>query len=128
MPVRAAACAGRLAHHLPLLNVTPISNKGHIMKKASTLIIAAAAFLPLAALAQTPPAPPADASAQPPQQGGTTFESLDTNSDGKISKAEAEANANVKAQFSTYDINGDGFIERDEVGTANKSKEQTPQQ
>jgi hypothetical protein len=109
------------------MNVTPISNKGRIMKKASTLIIAAAAFLPLAAIAQTPPAPPADASAQPAQQG-TTFESLDTNSDGKISKTEAEANANVKAQFSSYDINGDGFIERDEVSNANKANPATPKQ
>lgn len=97
------------------------------MKKASTVIIAAAAWLPLAAIAQTPPAPPADASAQPAQQG-TTFESLDTNSDGKISKAEAEANANVKAQFANYDINGDGFIERDEVSNANKANPATPKQ
>jgi Spy/CpxP family protein refolding chaperone len=106
--------------------MTAFSNKGHIMKKATTLTLAAAALLPLAAIAQTPPAPPADASAQPQQQGAT-FESLDTNSDGKISKTEAEANASVKAQFSSYDVNGDGFIERDEVANANKSKE-SPQQ
>jgi hypothetical protein len=127
--MRAAAGAEQLAHQLPLLMVTPISNKGRIMKKASQLIIAgaAAALLPFAAtLAQTPPP---DTTPPPEQQSqGATFESLDTDSDGKISKTEADANATVKAQFSNYDANGDGFIERDEVINANKSRSETPPQ
>jgi len=41
--------------------------------------------------------------------------------DGKISKDEAAANASVSAQFSRYDQNGDGFIERAEVNSANNS-------
>jgi|RhiMethySRZTD1v2_1073278.scaffolds.fasta_scaffold831566_2 hypothetical protein len=89
--------------------------------KSTRLLIAGAtvALLPLTgAFAQTP-----DPATQPPQssQQGTTFESLDTNSDGKISKAEASANENVSAQFSKYDQNGDGFIERSEVNSANNS-------
>jgi len=89
--------------------------------KSTRLLIAgaAAALLPLAAaIAQTP-----DRDTQPSQasQQGTTFESLDANSDGKISKAEAAANENVSAQFSKYDQNGDGFIERSEVNSANGS-------
>lgn len=91
------------------------------MMKASSLIVAGAAvaLLPLsAALAQSPPAPAAE---QPAQQGAS-FESLDTNSDGRISKVEAEENAGVKAQFSSYDLNGDGFIERDEVERANATQ------
>jgi hypothetical protein len=113
-----------LARQLPLQNVTPISNKGHIMKKASILIAAGAgtALLSLAAVAQTPPQEPA------PQSQGASFESLDTNSDGRISKTEAEANAGVKAQFSSYDVNGDGFIERAEVNQANSPRSETPQQ
>lgn len=96
--------------------------------KTSRLIVAgaAAALLPLAAaIAQTPPAPPTE---QPSQGQGATFESLDKDADGRISKAEAEANANVKSQFSSYDINGDGFIERAEVGQANGSERTAPQQ
>ncbi|MEJ0085053.1 MAG: hypothetical protein WDO72_05200 [Pseudomonadota bacterium] len=88
--------------------------------KSSRLFAAGAAIalLPLsAALAQSPPTDPA--------QQGTTFESLDTNSDNRISKTEAEANANVKEQFAHYDVNGDGFIERAEVTAANQSQSPT---
>jgi EF hand len=109
------------------------------MMKASNLIIAgtAAVLLPVAAaFAQqgptsspaTQPAEPSSQTAPAQQGGGATFESLDTNGDGKISKIEAEANAGVKAQFSRYDVNGDGFIERDEVNAANKPPAETPQQ
>jgi hypothetical protein len=134
---RMRRCSGEwLARGLPLLKVTPSSNKGIFMIKVSNVFIAgaAAALLPLAAAMaqQTPPAqdPTAqDQPAQPAQQSrGTSFESLDTNSDGKISKAEAEANPTVKAQFSSYDQNGDGFIERDEVSSSNKSRSESPQQ
>jgi hypothetical protein len=95
--------------------------------KSTRLLIAGslAALLPLAgAFAQTP-----DARTQPaqPSQQGATFESLDANSDGKISKAEAAANENVNAQFSKYDQNGDGFIERSEVNSANNSQSQPSQ-
>jgi Ca2+-binding EF-hand superfamily protein len=94
--------------------------------KSTRLLIAGAAvaLLPCAgALAQTPdPATPRSS------QQGASFESLDTNSDGKISKAEAAANENVSAQFSKYDQNGDGFIERAEVNSANGSQsEPNPQ-
>jgi Ca2+-binding EF-hand superfamily protein len=98
------------------------------MMKSSRLIAAGAAIalLPLSvALAQSSP------TAEPPakQSQGATFESLDTNSDGRISKTEAEANENVKTQFAHYDVNGDGFIERDEVSKANSPPPATtPQQ
>jgi hypothetical protein len=104
--------------------------------KVSRLLIAgtAAALLPLAgAFAQSPPEQPTDPATQPsaqespqPQQQGATFESLDTNGDGKISKAEAASNANVSQQFSKYDQNGDGFIEKSEVSNSNKSKATDP--
>lgn len=103
------------------------------MKNVSRYIVAGAAvaMLPFAvAVAQSPSpdqtSPPATEA--PPQGQGATFESLDTNSDGRISKTEAEANATVKAQFSSYDVNGDGFIERAEVTQANKSQSESPQQ
>ena len=100
------------------------------MNKASNLLLAGAstALLSIAAFAQTPPGTPSTPSEQPAQQSqGASFESLDTNSDGRISKAEAEGNAGVKAQFSSYDLNGDGFIERSEVNQANNPSP-SPQQ
>jgi len=88
------------------------------MKALKYLSLMAVTALPVAgALAQTPP-PAQDTQ---PQQQGASFESLDTNGDGKISKDEAAANASVSAQFSRYDQNGDGFIERAEVNSANSS-------
>lgn len=91
---------------------------------ARKLVIAGAiALLPLAgAFAQSPDQ--ASQPTQPAQQQGTTFESLDANSDGRISKEEAASNENVSAQFSKYDQNGDGFIERSEVNSANNSQPQ----
>ena len=98
--------------------------------KVSKLLITgtAVALLPFAgAFAQTPPTPDQNTTpAQPAQGGGTTFESLDANSDGKISKDEAKVNANVTAQFTKYDVNGDGFIEKEEVNAANSSSGEAP--
>ena len=99
------------------------------MMKASRLFVtgAAVALLPVAAaIAQTPP--PAAPAGQPAEGQGATFESLDTNSDGRISKSEAEGNEGVKAQFASYDVNGDGFIERAEVNSSNRSESETPKQ
>jgi len=96
--------------------------------KASRLLIAGsvAALLPLAAaMAQSPPAdqspPPAQSS-----QHGATFESLDTDGDGRISKAEAAANENVATQFARYDKNGDGYIEKEEVMSSNNPQPSEP--
>ena len=98
--------------------------------KANQFLLAGAvaALLPLAAaVAQSSPqgqpqsAPSDPAQTQPaPQQKGATFESLDTDADGRISKTEAAANQNVLDQFSRYDKDGNGFIERAEVMSANK--------
>jgi Ca2+-binding EF-hand superfamily protein len=94
--------------------------------KAKPFLIAGAAALLLpfgAAIAQSPAqSPPSDPAtqAQPAQQKGATFESLDTDADGRISKTEAAANQNVLDQFSRYDKDGNGFIERAEVMNANK--------
>jgi Ca2+-binding EF-hand superfamily protein len=96
--------------------------------KATHILIAGAvaALLPFAAaVAQDPPAQsqatdPATQQAQPAQKGAT-FESLDTDSDGRISKTEAAANQSVLDQFSRYDKDGNGFIERSEVTSTNQS-------
>jgi hypothetical protein len=94
------------------------------MKKSRLLIAGAiAAALPLAgAFAQSPPTPDQSAPQSQPAQGsqkGATFESLDTNGDGRISQSEAAVDPNVSDQFAKYDKNGDGFIEREEVTATN---------
>jgi hypothetical protein len=95
--------------------------------KASRLLLAGtvAALLPLAGAFAQSPTPDPTQPAQDSQQGAT-FESLDKDSDGRISKSEAATNANVTAQFSKYDLNGNGFIEKDEVTTANTSQPTSP--
>jgi Ca2+-binding EF-hand superfamily protein len=100
--------------------------------KANHILIAGAvaALLPFAAaVAQDPPSqsPQSDPTqqsqaSQPAQsQKGATFESLDTDGDGRISKTEAAANETVLDQFSRYDKDGNGYIERAEVTSTNKS-------
>jgi hypothetical protein len=91
---------------------------------ASRFAISVAALLPIAAaVAQTPP----DQGGQPSQQP-VTFESLDADSDGRISKTEAAANTNVSANFAQYDQNANGFIEREEVTRSSTSPPETPKQ
>ena len=87
---------------------------------ASRLLITAAvaALLQTAvAVAQTPPPDPGAMPSHPAQGAGVSFDSLDTDKDGRISKKEAAANAHVSEQFSHYDKDGNGYIERAEVMT-----------
>lgn len=52
---------------------------------------------------------------------GPTFDTLDTNRDGRISQAEASADANL--MFSTADVNGDGYLDKSEF--KNRAKDST---
>src|SRR5262245_39195319 len=100
----AKRCLYSLARHLPLLlarffgatcSRTEEDDMTSTIRTRLTLAAAVAAMLPLAAaIAQTPP--PSD-TPQEPQQRGATFESLDANGDGKISKEEAAANESVSS-------------------------------
>ena len=100
------------------------------MQTSKLLITAAVAALlqTAVAVAQTPPAqtPPTSATTPPEQgsptqhpatggQAGVSFESLDADSDGRISKTEAAANDHVKKDFGRYDKNANGYIEKEEV-------------
>ena len=75
------------------------------MKTSKTLIaLTAAALLPLGA-----------AMAGDKDKSGTmspSFDKLDTNRDGKISQAEASADANIV--FTSADSNGDGYLDKSE--------------
>jgi len=85
----------------------------------------------------SPQTPPPEQSGQPSEpthpatQGekqGATFESLDTDSDGRISKTEAEADSKVSQQFAMYDKNGNGYIEKNEVTSPETSPPATPKE
>ena len=65
------------------------------------------------------PSKPTHPAVEGGHQKGVTFESLDKDSDGRISKTEAEADAKVSQQFTMYDKNGNGYIEREEVMSSN---------
>lgn len=54
-------------------------------------------------------------------KSGATFDALDTNRDGRISKAEAAADANIV--FSSADANGDGYLDNAEFKKARKASE-----
>jgi multidrug resistance efflux pump len=47
---------------------------------------------------------------------GMMMQRMDTNSDGKITQEEASSNERMNSSFSDYDSNGDGSIDKSEVG------------
>lgn len=81
------------------------------MKYSKTMIAAAIATL---AMGGTAIANDGDK-----MKSGASFDTLDTNRDGRISKAEAAADANIV--FSTADANGDGYLDNSEFKKAHKA-------
>lgn len=83
------------------------------------LAAAAIALIPLTGVAaegeKTRPATPAGQSA--------SFDTLDSNKDGRISMPEASADAKLVETFSRTDKNGDGYLDNDEY-----DKRTAPQQ
>lgn len=87
--------------------------------KNKLLAAAIIAFIPLAALAaeggKTQPATPAG-------QSGS-FDTLDSNKDGRISMPEASADPKLVETFSTTDKNGDGYLDNSEYDNREKPRE-----
>jgi hypothetical protein len=83
------------------------------------LLATVIASIPLAGIAadgaKTPPATPAG-------QSGS-FESLDSNKDGRISLPEASADPKLVEQFSSADKNGDGYLDNSEYDKGTKSRD-----
>ena len=102
--------------------------------RATRLVIAGAvaALLQIGlAAAQSPPPEQGGQPTKPthptqPKSDGTSFQSLDKDGDGRISKSEAEADAKVKQQFTMYDKNGNGYIDRDDVMSPSNSEPEAP--
>jgi hypothetical protein len=55
---------------------------------------------------------------------GPSFDTLDTNHDGRISQAEAGVDASIV--FSSADRDGDGYLDKSEWKNRNKSSTETP--
>jgi hypothetical protein len=82
------------------------------MKHSKTLVaVAVAALIPLAGTAI--------AGDKDKSHAGASFDALDTNRDGRISKSEAAADANL--MFSSADANADGYLDNTEFKKARKS-------
>lgn len=85
---------------------------------------------------------PGLAGAQPPQDGGRIFAMLDSNSDGKLDKAEITKMAEMRAQqqgdpamaspekveafIKHIDANGDGAIDKAEMDAVRKARAAPP--
>ena len=88
--------------------------------KIQLLAAAAIALIPLAGVAQDEKtAPPATPSGQ-----SATFDTLDSNKDGRISMPEASADPKLVESFSTADKNGDGYLDNDEFETSTTPPQQ----
>jgi hypothetical protein len=83
------------------------------------LAAAVVAMIPLAGIAaegdKTKPATPAG-------QSGS-FDSLDSNKDGRISMPEASADPKLVEQFSSADKNGDGYLDNAEYDRGTDSRD-----
>jgi len=81
--------------------------------KTLLAILFSATLLPMAAQADDTP----DA-----KGSGGIFAALDTDGDGKISKSEAESNQSLKDSFDKLDGNSDGFVTKREFQRNTRTK------
>lgn len=65
--------------------------------------------------------PLAHAQTEPAKAGGGAFSRLDTDKDGTISRAEAQANKHLGKDFDRADANHDGKVTPDELHSARKA-------
>jgi hypothetical protein len=87
------------------------------------------AFIPVSALAIALASGAATAGGNERQGGSavTQFESLDRNSDQRLSQQEASSDETVAGKFAALDVNGDGYVTKREY-TARMEKDQKDQQ
>lgn len=87
----------------------------------TTKLLAAAAILmiPLAGVA-------ADGDKTATSPAGASFDTLDTNKDGRISMPEASADPSLVETFSTADRNGDGYLDNSEFESSTEKRGHEP--
>lgn len=84
--------------------------------KTRLLAATVVALVPLAGFAQDPQTRDQAPPATPAGQSGT-FDTLDTNKDGRISMPEAAADPKLVETFSTADKDGDGYLDKSEYAS-----------
>jgi hypothetical protein len=86
------------------------------------------AFIPISALAIALASGSAIAGGNERHGGSTAqFESLDRNSDQRLSQSEASTDENVAGKFAALDVDGDGYVTKREY-TARMEKDQQDDQ
>ncbi len=83
------------------------------MKKIHLLAVAAVMMIPLAGVAGDDKEKPKTSS-----ETSGSFDSLDTNKDGRISMPEASADPTLVESFSKADKNGDGYLDSTEYDSS----------
>ena len=63
---------------------------------------------------------------KPAKGANATFESLDKDSDGRLSQSESTTSNTVSSQFASLDRDGDGYITKDEFKANTMPKQKTP--
>lgn len=53
-----------------------------------------------------------------------SFDKLDQDGDGQLSRTEVAQDANLAAQFSTLDADGDGYLNQDEAKETSSTEEE----
>jgi hypothetical protein len=95
-------------------------SRGEDMNTRKTIIaVAVAALIPMGA------AIAGDGHKDDKSAAHSNFKKLDTNKDGRISQAEASADATIV--FSSADANGDGYLDSDEWKASSNSGSSRPQ-
>lgn len=89
-----------------------------------TTLTVAALLLSVSALAQVPDNSRTPGTTPGSTQATPTFESLDTNADGRISASEAQASPSLAAKFTMLDKQNKGYITKEEFQTYLKSEKQ----
>lgn len=118
---------------MPLAMAQGTTSSGTPQTPPATSQPASPATAPAQAPATTTPSTQSPAPADPEATAGATskpsvmsmsanpaqksWNDIDTNKDGKISKTEAAADAGMKAIFTKADADGDGFLTADEYRT-----------
>lgn len=84
------------------------------------------AFIPISALAIALASGAATAGGNERQGASTAqFESLDRNSDQRLSQSEAATSENVAGRFAALDVDGDGYVTKREYTAHMQKDEQT---
>lgn len=86
------------------------------MNTLTRLALAVAATLPMAvAMAQTASTEPAADGSNAVRHRAKQLELLDTNNDGRLSRAEVQARGGLTKSFDEIDVDHDGYLARDEL-------------